>query len=56
MGNDAPHMSKAKLLVPANDNKGGRYIVTLQSRHCIFPAKLRQHLSDGEEPNLILRS
>jgi hypothetical protein len=41
---------KTKILIPANDNTGGRHIVLLQSDHCVlFPPKLREELSEGPE-------
>ena len=33
-----------KILVPANDNSGGRYIVVMQPEHVVFPESLRKLL------------
>jgi hypothetical protein len=45
---------KIKVLVPANDNTGGRRIVVLQSDHCVvFPAKLGEEFCEAPQFSLI---
>jgi hypothetical protein len=40
--------ASAKILLPANDNSGGRYIVVMQPEHIVFPEFLRERLLTGE--------
>jgi hypothetical protein len=36
--------SNAQILVPANDNCGGRYIVVMKQEHIVFPDTLCERL------------
>ena len=40
--------TSAKILIPANDNSGGRYIVVMQPDHVVFPEFLRERLLMAE--------
>lgn len=40
--------TSAKILIPANDNSGGRYIVVMRSEHIVFPEFLRERLLMAE--------
>jgi hypothetical protein len=40
---------KTKILIPANDNIGGRYIVALHSEDSVFSVPLRQVLNEAEQ-------